>query len=52
MGLPITFGDKVAVWAAEARRHRTRLEQMAPQVFLGRFGGAGAAGRPGAARRT
>jgi 3-carboxy-cis,cis-muconate cycloisomerase len=38
--LPITFGYKVAVWVAEVRRHLSRLEQMAPRVFRGQFGGA------------
>ena len=38
--LPITFGYKVAVWAAEVERHLERIEQMGPRVFQGQFAGA------------
>lgn len=38
--LPITFGFKVAVWVDELRRHRQRLEECAPRVLVGEFGGA------------
>ncbi|MCC6195122.1 MAG: adenylosuccinate lyase [Burkholderiales bacterium] len=38
--LPITFGYKVAVWAAEVKRHLQRIEQMSARVFQGQFGGA------------
>ena len=38
--LPITFGYKVAVWAAEIQRHLKRIEEMSPRVFRGQFGGA------------
>jgi len=38
--LPITFGYKVAVWAAEIRRHLERLEEARPRVFSGQFAGA------------
>jgi 3-carboxy-cis,cis-muconate cycloisomerase len=38
--LPITFGYKVAVWAAEIKRHLERIEQMGPRVFQGEFAGA------------
>jgi len=38
--LPITFGYKVAVWAAEVGRHQERLAQMAPRVFRGQLAGA------------
>jgi adenylosuccinate lyase len=38
--LPITFGYKVAVWAAEIQRHLKRIEEMSPRVFQGQFGGA------------
>ena len=31
-GLPITFGFKAAVWAAELARHRERLAQAEPQA--------------------
>ncbi len=38
--LPITFGFKVAVWLAEVRRHRDRLNEIRPRVLIGEFGGA------------
>jgi 3-carboxy-cis,cis-muconate cycloisomerase len=38
--LPITFGYKVAVWAAEIQRHLKRIEEMSPRVFRGQFAGA------------
>jgi adenylosuccinate lyase len=38
--LPITFGYKLAVWAAEVERHLTRLGQMVPRVFRGQLAGA------------
>ncbi|MBC7813123.1 MAG: adenylosuccinate lyase family protein [Burkholderiales bacterium] len=38
--LPITFGFKVAVWLAEMRRHRQRLNECKPRVLIGEFGGA------------
>lgn len=38
--LPITFGFKVAVWAAEVQRHRERLAAAKPRVLVGQFGGA------------
>jgi len=38
--LPITFGYKVAVWAAEVNRHLKRMQEMAPRVFRGQFAGA------------
>ena len=37
--LPITFGYKVAVWAAEIDRHRERLRQLEPRVFRGQLAG-------------
>jgi len=37
--LPITFGYKVAVWVAEVGRHLERLDEVAPRVFRGQFGG-------------
>lgn len=37
---PITFGFKVSVWLAEVRRHITRLQECAPRVLVGQFGGA------------
>ena len=40
--LPITFGYKVAVWAAEMGRHIERMEQCEPRLLVGQFsGGAG-----------
>ncbi|MBX3082329.1 MAG: adenylosuccinate lyase [Anaerolineae bacterium] len=38
--LPITFGFKVAVWLAEVRRHKVRLEQAAERALVGQFAGA------------
>jgi 3-carboxy-cis,cis-muconate cycloisomerase len=37
---PVTFGYKVAIWLAEARRHRERLHAMRPRVLLGQVAGA------------
>jgi adenylosuccinate lyase len=37
--LPITFGFKVAVWAAEVDRHLRRLAQLEPRVFVGQLAG-------------
>jgi adenylosuccinate lyase len=39
-GLPITFGFKAAVWAAELARHRERLAQLRPRVEIVQLGGA------------
>ena len=39
-GLPITFGFKAAVWAAELRRHRQRLAQARPRFEVVQLGGA------------
>jgi 3-carboxy-cis,cis-muconate cycloisomerase len=38
--LPITFGYKVAVWAAEVRRHVERLEACRGHIAVGQFAGA------------
>lgn len=38
--LPITFGQKTAVWLSMIRRHRTRLAQLEPRVLVGQFAGA------------
>ncbi|MBZ0288426.1 MAG: hypothetical protein K8I30_12490, partial [Anaerolineae bacterium] len=38
--LPITFGFKVAVWVAELKRHRQRLEGCKARVLVGEFAGA------------
>lgn len=38
--LPITFGLKVAIWAAEIRRHLDRLDECRPRVLVGQFAGA------------
>jgi len=37
--LPITFGFKVATWAAELLRHRERLLQARPRVLVGQLSG-------------
>src|SRR5919109_3360849 len=51
-GLPVTFGYKAAVWAAEIRRHRERLGDGATRWLVGQLGGAGGAGALwGASRR-
>ncbi|MGF1664934.1 MAG: adenylosuccinate lyase family protein [Acidimicrobiia bacterium] len=39
-GLPITFGFKVSVWAAEVRRHRRRLAEGRVRWELVQLGGA------------
>jgi adenylosuccinate lyase len=39
IGLPITFGFKVAVWAMEVRRHRQRLAELAPRLDVGQLAG-------------
>ncbi len=39
-GLPITFGFKAAVWAAELDRHLQRLEQGRPRWEVAQLGGA------------
>jgi 3-carboxy-cis,cis-muconate cycloisomerase len=38
--IPITFGFKTASILAGIERHRERLEQLKPRVFMGEFGGA------------
>ena len=38
--VPITFGLKVAVWVDEIRRHRERLDELAPRATTGKFLGA------------
>jgi 3-carboxy-cis,cis-muconate cycloisomerase len=38
--LPITFGFKAAVWAAEVARHLDRIAEMRPRLLVGQFGGA------------
>ena len=38
--LPITFGFKVAGWIDEMLRHRDRLEDAEPRVFMSQWGGA------------
>lgn len=38
--LPITFGLKVANWLAPLLRHRERLAQLKPRLFVVQFGGA------------
>lgn len=38
--LPITFGYKVAVWAAEIHRHLIRIEQIKERVLCGNVSGA------------
>ena len=39
-GLPITFGFKAAVWAAEVSRHLERVEQAEPRLAVGQLAGA------------
>ncbi len=39
IGLPITFGFKVAIWAMEVRRHRQRLAEIAPRLAVGQLAG-------------
>ena len=39
-GVPITFGYKVAVGAAEVVRHRHRLEELLPRLAVGKISGA------------
>lgn len=38
--VPITFGFKVAVWAAEIARHRERLKEIELRVLIGNLTGA------------
>ncbi len=39
IGLPITFGFKVASWVMEVRRHRRRLAEIAPRLNAGQLAG-------------
>lgn len=39
-GLPITFGFKVSVWAAEIRRHRERIQQSSQRFAVVQLAGA------------
>ncbi len=39
IGLPITFGFKVAIWTMEVRRHRQRLRELAPRLEVGQLAG-------------
>jgi len=51
-GLPVTFGYKAAVLAAEVRRHRERLGDGSTRWLVGQLGGAAGTGSLwGAARR-
>src|SRR5437764_6561299 len=43
-GLPVTFGYKTAVWAAEIRRHRERLGDGTTRWRVGQLGGAAGTG--------
>ncbi len=38
--VPITFGFKAAVWAAEIARHQDRLKDMEPRLLVGNMTGA------------
>jgi len=38
--VPITFGFKAAVWAAEVARHLKRLEELEPRLLVGNLTGA------------
>ncbi|MDQ1567264.1 MAG: hypothetical protein QOF96_2144, partial [Actinomycetota bacterium] len=52
-GLPVTFGYKAAVWAAEVRRHRERLGDGGGRWLVGQLGGAAGTGSLwGGSRRT
>jgi 3-carboxy-cis,cis-muconate cycloisomerase len=37
---PISFAHKISAWREPLRRHRERLAELAPRVFLLQFGGA------------
>ncbi len=39
-GVPISFGYKIAVGAAEVVRHRRRLEELLPRLAVGKMAGA------------
>lgn len=39
-GVPITFGYKLAVAAAEIARHRVRLDELLPRLAVGKMAGA------------
>jgi adenylosuccinate lyase len=39
-GVPISFGYKMAVAAAEVMRHRRRLDQLLPRLTVGKMAGA------------
>lgn len=39
VGLPITFGFKVAGWLAEVRRHRRRLDEIDDRLGVGQLAG-------------
>jgi adenylosuccinate lyase len=39
-GVPITFGYKMAVAAAEIARHRRRLDELVPRLVVGKMAGA------------
>ncbi|HTT45531.1 MAG TPA: adenylosuccinate lyase [Thermoplasmata archaeon] len=39
-GVPISFGYKMAVAAAEVARHRDRLDQLTPRLAVGKMAGA------------
>jgi adenylosuccinate lyase len=39
-GVPISFGYKAAVAAAEVMRHRRRLDQLLPRLIVGKMAGA------------
>ncbi len=39
-GVPISFGYKVAVMAAELLRHRERLDELLPRLAVGKMAGA------------
>ncbi|MGQ9694579.1 MAG: adenylosuccinate lyase [Thermodesulfobacteriota bacterium] len=38
--VPITFGFKVSIWAAEIARHMQRLREIQPRVLIGNLTGA------------
>ncbi len=40
MALPITFGHKCAIWLDEMMRHRERMVEIEPRLFVGQLVGA------------
>jgi adenylosuccinate lyase len=51
-GVPISFGYKMAVAAAEVARHRRRLDELLPRLAVGKMAGAVGTGAGFAGRGT